>query len=421
MNTSRTITSSILSTVLCILICLTPSYSQALEQTISGLLDLRISITDSSDSYLKGEYGKFRYSDGTGASLAELAINYRLDWENNFSFHLITNAYGDNENNRIGITESYLKYRSIPNDDGYRYQFRGGFMYPKISLENISTGWSSPYTLSYSTMNTWIGEEVKHVGIEGSLTKLGKFSGTPYDLTVDLSLFTHNDPNGSMLSWHGWTQSSRQTFWNEKLIFPHIPALYPGQALENQAHSSDPFIELDSKVGYHLNGEWNLRRKIKVTAGYYDNRGGSDIVELGQYAWITQFSHVGIKWNVSKDLTLIFQQMSGDTRMRVVDDFDVVGINFRNAYLLLSKKWNKYRFSGRIEKFNVEDFDGVYGDDNNESGYSATAGLAYRMTKNFFLHVEYNWMDSSRFSRTYLNLDIDTTENQLQFSGRYFF
>lgn len=69
----------------------------------------------------------------------------------------------------------------------------------------------------------------------------------------------------------------------------------------------------------------------------------------------------------------------------------------------------------------VDDFDGVYGDDNNEKGYSVTASLAYRMTKNFFLHMEYNWIDSSRFSRTYLNLDINTTENQLQFAGRYFF
>lgn len=107
MNTSRTIVPSILGTVLCILICLTPSNSQAVEQTISGLIDFRVSLTDSSDSYLKGGYGKFRYSDGTGASLAQLAINYRLDWENNFSFHLTTNAYGDNENN--GIFDEKLK------------------------------------------------------------------------------------------------------------------------------------------------------------------------------------------------------------------------------------------------------------------------------------------------------------------------
>jgi len=393
----------------------------ALEQELSGLIDFRYTSTDSFDSYIKGGYGKFRYSDGNKVSLAQLALHYKLDWENNFSFHLITNAYGDDENNNIGITESYLKYLSIPTDKGYRYQFRAGFMYPKISLENNATGWSSPYTLSYSTMNTWIGEEVKHIGLETSVTKLGKFSGDAFDLTLDLSLFTHNDPNGSMLSWHGWTQSSRQSFWNEKLDFPHFPALYPGQALENQARQSDPFLELDSNVGYHINGEWNLRRKVKLSLGYYDNRGGVDIVENGQYDWQTKFSHIGVKWQLSNDLLLIAQQMSGDTRMRVVGNLDVVAINFNNACVLLSKKWDAHRITARIEKFDVEDIDHITGDDNNEDGKSATLSYAYRMNKNFFVHLEYNWIDSNRFSRYYHHLETDTTESQFQLAGRYYF
>ena len=407
--------------VICALLSCTFNLTNAAEHHIAGLLDVRLSLTDSFESYLEGGYGKFGQNDGSNLSLSQLALTYHVDWENNLSMHLVTNAYIDDINNGIGITEAYLKYRTVPNDAGYRYQFRAGFMYPKISLENIVTGWASPYSLNYSTMNTWLGEEVRHLGLEANMTKLGKFSNDPYDLSLGLSLFNSNDPNGSMLTWHGWTQSSRQTFWNQKLAFPQIPALSPGQALQTQAHRSDPFIELDSKVGYHINGEWNLRGSVKVSLGYYDNRGDIDIVEDGQYGWITNFSHAGIKWNIAKDLTLITQYMSGDTRMRVVNNFDVVAADFNNVYLLLSKTWGDYRLSGRIESFNVKDLDDVSGDNNNEDGSALTLSFIYKISKQLRFHSEYNWISSNRFSRNYLNLDINADEKQLQFALRYFF
>jgi len=393
----------------------------ATEQKLSGLVDIRFSTTKGYESYIVGDYGKFRYSDGSNFSLAQLALNYQIDWENNFSFHLITNAYGDGEKNALGVTESYFKYRSLPTENGLRYQLRSGFMYPKVSLENINTGWSSPYTLSYSTMNTWIGEEVRHLGIEGSITRLGRFSGSEHDLTLNLALLSHNDPNGSMLAWHGWTLSSRQSFWNEMLDFPNFPALSPGQPLSLQAKRSDPFREIDSKIGYHISGQWHWRNKLTLLAGSYDNRGGTDNVEDGQYNWITRFSNLGFKWKMQNDLTLLFQAMYGETKMRVINDFDVVDVDFNNAFLLLTKKWQNYRLSGRIEKFEVKDLDGIYGDNNDEIGDAITISFAYQMTRNLFLHLEYNRIDSERPSRLYHELDNSKIESQWQLGGRLYF
>ncbi len=391
------------------------------EYHLSGLVDLRVSTSQSENSYLKGGYGKFRYSDGSKLSLAQLAFDFKIDWENNYSFNLVTNAYGDGENDGVGIIEAHFKYLDIPNIKGYRFQYRAGFMYPKISLENNATGWSSPYTLSYSTMNTWIGEEVRHLGIDASMTRLGKLTGHQYDFSLAAAIFRANDTNGSLLSWHGWTQSSRQSFWNELLPFPHFPALYPGEALENQAHLSDPFKEVDSRLGYHLNAQWNWRKKGQLLIGYYDNRGGTDFVDEGQYSWTTRFTHLAIKKSVSKDFTLLLQYMTGFSRMRVVDNFDVVDIDFENVFLLLSKKMSVGLLSARLEYFSTDDNDNIWGDNNDENGNAFTLSYRYPLAKNTFINFEYNRIDSNRPSRTYAQIDKALIESQWQIGFRYFF
>lgn len=421
MNISKTKNKSVFTALLSSALLLSPAAIFAVEQNLSGIIDLRASATNSSDSYLTGGYGKFRYSAGNQLSLAQLAINYRADWENNISFHLVANGYADGENNGLGITEGLFKYRSLPNENGYRYQFRTGFMYPRISMENTATGWSSPFTLSFSTMNSWIAEEVRHLGFEASITKLGKIIGSSHDFTLSVAAFNGNDPNGSMLAWHGWTQSSRQSFWNEKLDFPNLPALDPGQPLEKQSPQSDPFKEVDSRIGYHLSGQWNWRGKSKVLIGYYDNRGGTDFVKEGQYSWITRFAHLGVKWNLAKDIILISQYMSGDTRMRVINNFDAVGIDFSNLFVLLTKKWRTHRFSTRIEKFRIKEFEMLVGDNNDENGIALTLSYAYQMDKNNFLQLEYNWINSTRPSRVYHNLEVSAVERQWQLAFRRYF
>jgi len=133
-----------------------------------------------------------------------------------------------------------------------------------------------------------------------------------------------------------------------------------------------------------------------------------------------RFAHLGIKWYLADDFILISQYMSGDTRMRVINNFDVVEVDFSNVFLLLTKKWNRYRLSARIEKFKVKDFDGTYGDNNDEDGKAFTLSYAYRMNKKLFFHIEYNWIDSNRPSRAYQDLDSLADESQWQLAARYY-
>ncbi len=390
------------------------------EHELSGVVDARLAITDSQESYVSGGTGRFRYSDGTSLSLAQASLKYTLS-KDNWSFHGIAAGYLDDENNGLGITEAYARYRGIPDENGLRQQFRAGIIYPKISLENIATAWLSPYSITSSTQNTWIAEEVRHAGLEWSLDWLGKNRGSKHDFNLTTTAFKYNDPTGALLAWHGWTLSSRQTLWGEKLKFPITPALLPGNMLETQAWVSDPFVELDSDFGYHMKFDWRWDKRLRLRLGHYDNQAADDIVIDGQYTWRTQFSHLGLEWRLNNQTTIISQFMTGDTRMRVANDLDVVGLDFKNGFVMLSHTHSVHRFSVRYEQFNNEDFDGIWGDNNDDQGDAVTLSYHYHLGGGAYLMFEYNQIDSIRPAQRYQSLAINQSESQWHSALRYYF
>ena len=404
---------------------------KAAEYKFHGILDVRASVTDSLEkSYLSAGQGKFGTNDGKGLSLAQAGSELSVHWDNGLSAHGVINAYINGEsghNNVIGFTEGYLKYRTIPNSAGYRLQVKAGIFYPEISLENNAYAWASKYTLNSSTLNTWLGEEVRVLGSEFKVTRLGRINNNKFDLSLSTSLFVNNDPAGALLSWHGWTMSSRQTLWTEKQEIPWFPAREPEGDLAGQASHSDPFLELDNKVGYHVRGEWKLHNKGAISAGYYDNRAIPFIVEDGQYGWHTRFYHLGVKWRLAKNVSLVAQYLSGKTLMQAPDKHDVVNNDYANGFIALTYKWDdvfankKHKSTLRLEDFSVTDNDATEGDDNNEKGKALTLNHTYRLAKHWFLSCEFNVIDSTRFARSYESQPIDLVEKQLQLAARYFF
>lgn len=397
----------------------------AVESTLRGVVDLRASATSSSTSYLNAGYGKFGNDDGQSFSIDQLGLQHSLMFESGISSHLVLNAFqgkdDDKDELKAGVTEAYLKYRSLVNESGYRWQTKFGIFYPDISLENNAIAWASKYTLNSSMMNTWIGEEIRALGSEVSVTRLGRFNNVPYDLSFSMTGFINNDPAGSLISWHGWTQSHRQTFWTEKRELPSFLALRPGNALEGQAKSSDPFVEIDSRVGLYSKAEIKFHKKGLLSIGYYDNNATPYLVENGQYAWETRFLHVAGKWHLPYGIELSGQYMIGDTLMQNPDMMDIVNNDFHSGYVTLSKRWGKHRLTTRFEDFSVTDNDSTPGDDNNENGKAATLSYNYRIAKPTFISLEYNWIDSYRAARVYLNLPQQLIEKQWQIAVRYFY
>ncbi|MCJ8320245.1 MAG: hypothetical protein MJK12_11475 [Colwellia sp.] len=388
--------------------------SLAVEQKIQGLIDIRYVTTDGIDSYLIGGYGKFRFNDGNSVSVAQTAVSYQLS-TGNFSAHVIANGYLDGVKDAIGLSEYYIQYKSLPNESGYRFKSRLGFIYPKISMTNVVTGWASPYTLSYDTINSWLAEELRHQGLDFTLTKLGRTSKSEHDFSINIAAFQANDPAGAVLAWHGWTMSSRQTLRQENQALPNS---HIGFVPED----SNVFLELDDHIGIHINTQWTWHNRSKLLIGYYDNRADPKVVENVQWAWRTKFFHLGWKISLPREVEVITQYVKGDTLMQTTSgEKDLVNNKYDSFFIMVSKKLEQHRLTARVEKFSVDDNDTISFDNNNEKGDAMTINYTYQLNKHTFFHSEYNWINSNRPSRISQQQPEDLIERQIQLGMRYFF
>jgi len=399
------------------------SASEAAEHKLKSLIDIRIfqvNGTADSESYLNGNYGKFSFDEGEGVNLAQLGLQYHLDWENGFSATVIANGYsGSAGDTAFGITEAFINFKSLPNIKGWRYKIKAGLFYPKISMENIATAWSSPYTLTSSALNNWLGEELRHSGVELTLDKLGKFSNSKHDFSADISFFQNNDTLGAMLAWHGWTIGNRQTLLSENLIVQPFKARK--DLLSEQAANSDPFLELDNRWGTHIVGHWRYNNIWKANFGYYNNNADPKIVKEGQYTWSTEFVHLGIKYKLNKQMEIIGQYMQGSTYMQSPYGDKVVDNDFQSAFIMLRKFWQNHHVALRVEEFSVNDFDQTLGDNNNEYGKGVTVSYRFKLATGSYIQAEYNWINSTRPSRYYVWQPVRLIEEQAQIAYRYYF
>lgn len=392
----------------------------AVEQHISGLIDVRYSYVDGIESHLDGNYGKFRYEPDHNIGLAHGAFNYQLSFDNPLAVQVIGHAFIDDINSEVGIEQAFLKYQALPNNNGHRFSARAGIIYPRISLENNATGWTSPYTLSFSTLNSWIGEEIRYTGLEFNWDKLGKFNSSKYNFGLSASVYKNNDTAGALLSWRGWTQSGRQTLWHERVTLPPVAARFGGW-LQNQADKTDPFIELDHRYGYDINARLSNSNNLKINAGYYDNNADTLVFKNGQYVWHTKFFYSGINIKLSSKTRLLSQFLTGDTLMTSPKGRRVVDNDYRSAYVLLTHQQGKHQYTTRLEEFSVTDKDNMPLDNNNEYGKAWTLSYQYRLNYHWFLQGEYNWLQSSRPARVYAAEPVNLIERQWQLAAKYYF
>src|SRR5215467_7194125 len=140
-------------------------------------LDVRLVSSDGQRSFTEGGLGTLRYdSDHSGLQLGRARLALSQPFGEVWSVRLDASAWGDGDRNPVDLTEAYLQFRPYP-FSGWRFRLKTGAFYAPISLENRASGWESPYTLSYSAINTWVGEELRTLGAEGQLDWLGTRTG----------------------------------------------------------------------------------------------------------------------------------------------------------------------------------------------------------------------------------------------------
>jgi hypothetical protein len=353
------------------------SLAGAIEWRLQTRADVRFLVSDAEQVWLDEGLDKLRFGDddepvALGAILADLSVRFVPT----VSAHA-TVAIQDDVDGAIDPTEAYVEISPVPRS-ALRFRGRVGAFYPPGTLENRGLAWTSPFTLSFSAIDSWYAEELRVIGGEATLERMGRFASSSHDFALSLGAFRYNDPAGAMLSWRGWALHDRQTGLFERLPLAPLPNFgEDGLYYPVQGAFDEPFVELDGRTGWYAAGEWGYLDRSVVRALHYDNRGDPTVVDKGQWAWWTRFDRLGWQLRLTDRWDVVAQALRGSTRM---DGFEgpLVDNEFAAASVLVSGSWGAHRATVRYDRFEVDDLDTTPDDPNDEEGDSWTA--AWQLT-----------------------------------------
>jgi hypothetical protein len=353
-------------------------------------LDARLVSSDGERSFVNGGLGTLRYDDtqsGLRLGRARFALSEALGQV--WSLRLDASAWGDHDRSPVDLTEAYLQFRPYP-FAGYRFRLKAGAFYAPISLENRAAGWESPYTLSYSAINTWLGEELRTIGVEGQLDWLGTRTGHGFDLALTGGVFGWNDPAGVVIATRGFSLDDRQT-----TLFGRV-----GASNSSPLKSMELFHEIDSRAGYYAGIEARYFDRVVFRALHYDNRADPEAFDpaIRTFAWNTHFNSVGLRAESADGWTAIMQYLDGETSIEPGSGY--LGWPFRARFGLVSRQMRNHRISIRYDSFAVE----------SESTEGAGAQHGHAWTAAYVFEPDTHW----RFTFEWLRVSSDTANRVLE-------
>jgi hypothetical protein len=367
--------------------------------------------------WTEGFVGKLRYDENTdGLMISRAFADYEFHLTDTIRLNAAIEAYDDDLGSTLDFTEAYMEWRPVPRSQN-RYRLKVGAFYPRISFENTGPGWSSPYTLNSSAINTWVAEEIRTIGAELSVSRRPEMFGGAHTISLQGAVFTGNDPAGSLLAWKGWSIHDRQSRFGDELPLPPLPQIQPGMMFAAQDPYVAPFREIDDRAGFYLNGEWQFGQRLRIRAMYYDNRADPTILDDGQYAWTTRFEHIGAHMILPNYWELLFQWMTGSTVMGpVINGAHAVDTEFDSKYLMATKSLDRHRFSVRYDKFEVTQNDETFEDNNPEDGHGWTFAYFFDYSDTMTFAAESLNIKTHHCGWAYHGLDPVMKEEQFQLS-----
>jgi hypothetical protein len=391
------------------------------KNTLSVMLDARFVVSNGEQSFVNHGFGKTRFQGTDSGDYRARFVPAEADivWEPRFTGSLSANvsaAYQHDHDNNFDLIEAFVTY--LPQSTAkVFFSARAGLMWPEISLEHSTGGaWSVVNTITPSAINSWIGEEGKVLGVEGSLhVTLGQ-----HQLLATGGVFGFNDTSGTLLSFRGWALHDEKA-----TAFGHFPLPPLNSFITNiQAAETRSTIDLDKQPGYYLRLDWRPPWPIDLNVFYYDNRGDPEAFfpDTLQWGWRTRFWNVGLSADLGPDTKLLAQGMSGSTIMGFQQNGQPwVHTYFRSAYLLLSQRLdNATSITGRVEAFGTRE----HGSEmspllNDEDGWALTAAVRHTFSPNLTGFLEALNVRSRRGMRTVLGDDPFQAQTVFQASLRF--
>jgi hypothetical protein len=303
-NMHARIRSSLLALVLSCFIA--PTWADVAPFELRGYVDVRAVDVDSSlTSFMHGGSGLLRFdADHDDLQFGRLALDFNAPLTQSLRSQLTLVANDTGDDNALDFTDAFVEWRPYPGSS-WSWRTKVGAFYPPVSLENRGVAWQSLYSLSASAINTWIGEEVRAIGMEVKATNVGATTQRPFDVGVVAGVYGWNDPMGVLLFRRGWAMHD-----HEVPLFGELPRPF-------RRASDDPSIEfsheIDNRPGYYAGVEGKLHGQHVLRVLHYDNRGDPAQKNHSDSAWLSRFDAVGARVELPANLTFIAQWLSGDT------------------------------------------------------------------------------------------------------------
>lgn len=387
--------------------------------------DLRLSATSGEPGWLDGGFGKGRYGgrlngdrdDGiVRGEVAQASILAKpvLAWGLTGLVHV---KYDQVQDKPADLVEAFLRYRPAPSSN-LSWSAKAGLYFLPVSRENTGPAWSSPYTISFSALNSWIGEEGKVVGAE----LRGTWRSGGHRLSATGGVFGFNDPIGSLIAWRGWALHDHIPGAFSTVPLPPVPSISEGGFFEIQPDYVNPVKEVDNRPGYYVALDYDFDRRFRLGFFYHDNRGEPTTFRDGQYSWDTRFWVATAEANLPGDVRVIAQHSQGNTQMgKPYFGRQPLDTDFGAGYVLVTRPFGAARISGRIDWFDTDDRILIVRDNNEEVGYAATLAAGIPVTRHVGVMAEWLYINSDRHGRRYLGLAEEQDQHLVQVSLRLHF
>ncbi|HYD37924.1 MAG TPA: hypothetical protein VEA60_09945, partial [Allosphingosinicella sp.] len=377
---------------------------------------LRLAGADGEPSWTDGGYGKGRFGGGDAGGfsprpvLAEAELVWRPPLGSDLTGTLAVAAQHE-QDYPADLIEAFVAWKPVPRGPT-RLSARAGLMWPSVSLEHEGPAWAVTDMITPSAINSWIGEEVKTVAVEGTVSRaLGG-----QRVAATLAIFGFNDTAATLLSFRGWAMHDLKAgaFGHQKL-----PPLNDFM-LFAQAPATRPAIELDGRPGFYGKLAWSPVAPVQIEAFYYANRGDPEAVtDTLQWGWDTRFLHLGLRADLGPRTRLLGQAMTGTTEMGFEEGGHYwVETRYRAAYLRATHELGRVALSGRFDLFDTRERGSQMERVESEQGWAVTAAGRYRLSEESDLLVEGLHIDSRRAARLRVGARPEQAQTVVQLAVR---
>ena len=350
---------------------------------IRGFATARGLAANGPTSWVDNGYGKLENS----SAVADVGI----DWTP--SKHFLIHAHGLASDSNAGLVAAHAQgsFERGPHD----VQMRAGMFFLPTSRENRGDLWTSPYTLSFSAWNSWIGQEFRPIGADLQY----RYTTASFNsVTVGGTVFRGNDTMGSLLAWRGWSVGNRLSVLNEVVPLPPLPSL-PRFIPAQRRDGTTPFThDLDGRNGYAARVRFGAGDRGMLQLTHVDN-GGDNLLYGNEYAWETWFDVLAAEIGNPETTVFAIEAANGRTSMGRITPTQprrYANVGFAAGYALLSHKRDANRFSARLDVFRNTDRDRSPGEDNAEDGLAWTLAWLRDLGPHLRAGIEFTQVTADR-------------------------